>query len=270
MAVVGRHGLGPDGFVDVEGVRLHYVSQGEGAPVVFLHGIPTTLYLWRHILTPVAQTHRAIAVDLPGYGDSDKPTGVTYNMDFFDRMVRGFVERLQLEKPALVGHDLGGMVAIGHAVRHPGELSRLVILDTYPYVEVSLRAKLPLRLLALPKVPSWVFGSRWGTALSLKVGVVNRSVVTDEVIDEYFRPLRTDARAREVTAEILRVDLREMLEPRARVAKLDLPTLIIWAEKDMVIPLSVGGELHRVIRNSELRTVPNCGHFLPEEIVRRR
>lgn len=265
MTPITSHGLGQDGFVDVEGVRIHYVSQGEGAPVIFLHGIPTTLHLWRHILGAVRQTHRAIALDLPGYGDSDKPVGVTYNLDFFDRMLHGFVEQLGLGNFALVGHDLGGMVAVGHAVRHPGRLAKLVILDTYPYAEVSLRAKLPLKLLALPKVPEWIFGSRWGIALSLKLGVVNRSLVTDELIEEYYRPLRRDARARKVSAEILRIDLKDLLEPRSSVAKLDLSTMIIWAEKDRIIPLSVGRELHRVIPGSELKTITQCGHFLPED-----
>jgi pimeloyl-ACP methyl ester carboxylesterase len=175
------------------------------------------------------------------------------------------MERLGLDKPALVGHDLGGMIAVGYAVRHQSDLSKLAILDTYPYAEVSLRAKLPLKLLALPKVPGWMFGSRRGIALSLKAGVVNRSLVTDELVDEYWRPLRDDARARKVSGEILRIDQGDMLEPRSRVAELDLPTLIIWAERDRLIPLSVGKELHRVIPGSELKTIPQCSHFLPED-----
>src|SRR5258705_10187916 len=112
----------------VNDVRLHYVTAGQGDPVVLLHGWPETWYQWRKIIPPLAEKYTVIAPDMRGLGDSSKPaTG--YDKRTIADDIYKLVRKLGFERIFLVGHDWGGPVAYAYAAAHRAELPRLVILD---------------------------------------------------------------------------------------------------------------------------------------------
>ena len=118
-------------FATALGSRMAYVDEGRGRPVLFLHGNPTSSWLWRNVLPHVSGDARAIALDLIGMGDSDKPD-IGYSLDDHCAHVEGFVEALGLDRPpVLVGHDWGGVVAVRHARRHPGRVAALALMETH-------------------------------------------------------------------------------------------------------------------------------------------
>jgi haloalkane dehalogenase len=119
-------------WLDLDGLRMHYVDEGEGAPVLFLHGEPTWSFLWRHVIPEVvAVGRRAIAPDLIGFGRSDKPTEQGwYTYDRHVEAVTRLVLELDLRDLALVVHDWGGLIGLRVAVENPERVARLVILDT--------------------------------------------------------------------------------------------------------------------------------------------
>ena len=88
--------------VNVDGLNIHYLSAGEGDPVLLIHGFPTSSHLWRNVMPEIANTHRAIAIDLPGYGLSDKPLDVKYNFRFFEKVLNGFLDALGIQKTCLL------------------------------------------------------------------------------------------------------------------------------------------------------------------------
>ena len=117
-------------YAEVNGVRLHYVTQGKGPLIVFLHGFPEFWYEWKDQLPEFAKDHRAVAPDMRGYNLSEKPPGVDrYQMKDLVEDVRALAEHLGYKKFVLVGHDWGGGVAWGFAIAHPEYLEKLVIVN---------------------------------------------------------------------------------------------------------------------------------------------
>lgn len=116
-------------YVDVAGSRMHYVEVGSGVPVVFVHGNPTSSYLWRNVLPIVGKNHRAIAVDLVGMGNSDKPA-IEYHLEEHIRYFDGFMQALGIKEYYLVLHDWGGPIGLDFALRHPAEVKGIVVMET--------------------------------------------------------------------------------------------------------------------------------------------
>ena len=115
-------------YVEVAGSRIHYVEEGSGDPILFLHGQPTSSYLWRNIIPHVTSLGRAIAPDLIGMGKSDKPD-IEYS--FFDHVkyVEGFIEKMGLKNITLVIHDWGSALGFYYAMRHPENLKGLAFME---------------------------------------------------------------------------------------------------------------------------------------------
>ena len=118
-----------DRYAAVNGSKMHYVELGAGTPVVFVHGNPTSSYLWRNVLPIVAGHHRAIAVDLIGMGRSDKPD-IPYRLDDFIRYFDGFMDAMNLGEVTLVVHDWGGAIGIDWAMRHPSQVKGIAMMET--------------------------------------------------------------------------------------------------------------------------------------------
>jgi len=259
-------------FVEVDGLRLAYLVSGEGEPVVFVHGWPTYSYLWRHQIPTLAGRFRVYALDLPGFGDSDKPTDVKYTLAFYADVLNSFLNVIGIEQVSLLCHDLGGPITLLWAVRNPERLDRLVIMDTMPYPDLPLMIRLMLSAARLPGIGRALV-SRRGLRLAFHIGTISRGVVTDELVAAYHRPFAEDAAARTTLLRILtELEPREMVEIADNLARVTAPTLILWAEKDPSAPLSIARRLQADIGSAVLKTVPNCGHFLtedrPEEVSR--
>jgi pimeloyl-ACP methyl ester carboxylesterase len=119
-----------DGYAEVNGVRLHYVTAGDGRLVLFLHGFPEFWYAWREQMRALAPEYQAVAVDMRGYNLSDKPEGEdAYRMEHLVADIRALVGALGHERCALVGHDWGGVVAWSVAMACPDVIERLVIVN---------------------------------------------------------------------------------------------------------------------------------------------
>ena len=119
-------------YVEVEGYRIHYIEEGQGDPVLFIHGNPTSSYLWRNILPKVAREtgKRGIALDLLGFGRSDKPD-VDYDLRLHERILEGFIEKLGLRNLVLVLHDWGGPLGTYYAVNHPENIQGIALMETF-------------------------------------------------------------------------------------------------------------------------------------------
>jgi haloalkane dehalogenase len=253
--------------VEVNGLNIAYRAQGEGEPVLFLHGWPTYSYLWRRQLPALAgEGFRACALDLPGFGDSDKPPDVRYTLNFHTGILEGFLDAMDIAKTTLVCHDLGGPIGLLFAVRRPERLSRLVVMDTTPYPDVPLLIK--LMMFGINHVPGVgrAMVSRRGLRLLLNVGTAGRGVITGEVVEAYDRPFAGDGQAREVLLRTFTdFDLPVLQEAVDNYKRITCPTLILWGEKDPTAPLSLARRLRADIAGAQLETIPNCGHFLSED-----
>ena len=170
-------------YLDVEGLRLHYLTAGRGEPVVLLHGWPTSSFLWRNVMPPIAESNRVIALDLPGFGRSDKPLDASYSFRFFDRVLAA----LGIEATSLAVHDVGGPVGLYWACRRPGRVRRLAILNTLLYPEFSWAVVLFIAACRLPGLRSLMV-SPWGLKQAMRFGVADRRRLSEEANRRAFEP----------------------------------------------------------------------------------
>ena len=250
-----------------DGLRIHTLVAGaeESPPLVLLHGYPTSSQLWRHCIPPLADHFRVYAPDLPGYGRSDKPLDVDYDLDFFVRFLLEFYDGLGLEKAGLVAHDVGGMVGLGFAARYPERVTRFVVMDTAPYIERPLILRVAIGLARNPFFARWMMtrtGFKWISRLLL---VHHPAVITAEVADLYRAPWVESPAARRLFSQVISLPPARLTEPRQNLHHITAPTLILWAEKDLCFPTRIARQLQGDIPNASLVTVPDCGHFLQEE-----
>jgi haloalkane dehalogenase len=252
--------------VEVHGLRLHYTTAGTGECILLLHGWPTSAYLWRNVMPQIAANNRVIALDLPGFGKSDKPLDATYSFRFFDKILNGFLETLEIEKASLVVHDLGGPVGLFWACHHPERLERLAILNTLVYPEMSWAVVAFVLAARLPGVRTLIT-SPWGIRKAMQVGVVDRKRLTEEVVENYCAPFREPG-ARQALAKAGRnLSPKGFRSIAKRLPALKCPVRIVYGERDRILP-DVAQTMARVqhdLPQAELFPLPDCGHFLQEE-----
>jgi pimeloyl-ACP methyl ester carboxylesterase len=115
-------------FIDVDGNRIHYIEQGQGPPILFIHGLGAQLHQFRHPLFDTFDGYRLIALDRPGAGFSTRAKGASARLPEQARVIRRFIQELGLEKPLLVGHSLGGLIALTTALKYPDAISGIALL----------------------------------------------------------------------------------------------------------------------------------------------
>src|SRR5688572_24578083 len=146
---MAQAGIAP-AFVDVDGVRVRYVRKGSGPAVVLIHGFASSIFTWKDVLPSLARSHDVVAIDLPGFGGSDIPrplSGATYPSVAFAVM-----DRLGIDRAAIVGNSLGGSVAVAMAAERPERVTALVLIDSAGFNFGAGDRPLLLRLIAAPGV----------------------------------------------------------------------------------------------------------------------
>jgi haloalkane dehalogenase len=257
------------GFIEIDDLRVAYRELGEGPPVLMLHGWPTSSYLWREVMPPVADAgHRAIAVDLPGYGASSKPPDAKYDFAFYDRVLDGFLGALGIETTALAVHDVGGPIGLHWAAHRPERVTALALLNTLVYPEFDEMALKFIETLSTPG-PREQLTSPAGLEFSMKFGLADESNLTPETLAAVVEPFRTDADR----AALAAAGIGFTPEGFERIARLlpeafaNTPVRIVYGEQDRILP-TVAETMARVKRDlphTEITTLPDAGHFLQEE-----
>ena len=269
------------GSAVVNGVKLHYVEGGEGAPVLLVPGWPQSWYAWRHLMPPlVAAGRRVIAVDPRGYGDSDRPAS-GYDMKTVAAEMHGFAEALGLLGGGgvdVVGHDIGTWISYAYAADWPGDVKRLALFDgAIPGVSPPPPAEVPT---AEQNIKTWHFAfNRLDDLPELLLRGREREFLTwffssksvrpwtigPADVDEYVRVALIPGSAR-ASADFYRVSFgpEGLAQNRARAEKkLALPVLAYGA--DSGVAGSLVGTLRGIAENVQGGIFANCGHYMPEE-----
>lgn len=249
-----------------DGSRLAYRIAGEGPVVLCLHGWPTSGLLWRRLAGPVLESgHSILAPDLLGLGRSLPAAGTTLGLEGQADALDALVERLGIERVALVVHDLGGPVGLAWAVRRPERVACLVLLNTLLFPE------------RLPMVRVLVAAARargLGAALSdprvlsflLRLGRTRPGALPRDVRADYLDPSRTREGRLALRAALADPEPAEFAALRARVPALArVPAAIGWARLDPVISSGEGRRVAALLPHASWTTLPRAGHFVPED-----
>ena len=254
-------------FVDFDGVRMAHLDEGDGPPVIFMHGEPTWSFLWRNVLAPVRDAgYRCIAPDLPGFGRSDKPADVDwYTYDRHAAALTSLLERLDVTGATMVVHDWGGPIGLRVAVESAERIDRIVILDTGLFTGHQKMND------------AWMaFRDFVARTEDLPVGLLVRGGCKhdpgEEVIAAYERPFPTPASKAGARAFPLIVPTTpEMAGAEAGQHTLDAlradqrPMLMLWADSDPVLPLETGRRFATALGGDLAHVIADAGHFLQED-----
>ena len=254
-------------YVEQDGLRMHYVDEGDGDPVLLLHGEPTWAYLYRKMIPPLARVARVIAPDYFGFGRSDKPLQIDdYSYDFHYASIERFAAELDLRNATVVVQDWGGPIGLRLAVEHPDRVARLVVLNT------GIGA-------GRAPSPEWLrfrdFVRRVGTDL-VPGQLVRISCVTelpDDVVEAYDAPFPVPESKAGVLAfpELVPVEMdnpsaAKMLDVREALSRWEKPGLVLFSDSDPIFsPEAAERMAARIPGAGPAEIVAGAGHFLQED-----
>lgn len=250
---------------ELDGLTLHFETEGRGAPVLLLHGLGGFAAVWRHNVPVLGRQARVIALDLPGFGRSSKPPG-PYPLAFFVRTIEAFRRALGLERLILVGHSLGGAFAMAYALAYPARVDRLALLGAV-VPGFGYRISPVYGLLAAPWLGEIVCALMRPALLKAALARCFARAEPDE-IDYLVRTgyaVRTSPEGRAAflsTLRSVRADFRAFGDRyRRSLASLTLPVLLIHGRQDRVVPPSHPRTVAAYLPNATGRWLDDCGHF---------
>ena len=254
-------------YLEQDGLRMHYVDEGSGDPVLLLHGEPTWAFLYRKMIPTISGAARAIAPDYFGFGRSDKPTRIEdYSYDFHSASIQRFADALDLREATVVCQDWGGPIGLRLAVERPDRIARLVILNTgigagRAPSEEWLRFREFVRRVGSDLVPGQL----------VRISAVTE--LADDVVEAYNAPFPTRESKAGVLAfpELVPTELEhpsaaKMLDVRAALEQWEKPALVLFSDSDPIFtPAAAERMASRIAGAGPAEIVQGAGHFLQEE-----
>jgi pimeloyl-ACP methyl ester carboxylesterase len=256
-------------FVNVDGIRIHYQEFGDDTrpAMLLIHGYTASAYVWRHCVHSFVDAgFYVLAIDLVGFGYSEKPRWFEYSIDAQARIVERFLDHLGIGRASLVGSSYGGAVAATLALDYPERVDKLVLVDAV--INDDLKKHPILRLVEVPVVGEMITPfladsyalHRWRMSSSL--APCNLSLVTNDRINAIRRPLSAADGHHSLLATSRNWHAGRITRDAHLISQ---PTLIVWGEDDTVIPASDGERLHEAISDSRFVLIKNSGHIPQEE-----
>lgn len=253
-------------FVLVDGKKVHYLEKGEGKPVILIHGFLYHTVMWKKNIDDLAKKFKVYAVDLWGWGYSERLRENEYSFDRYGKQIVGFMNALNIKKASLVGQSMGGGISVYVAAHYPERVDRLILVDPavipYPMTMIGKIYQLPFIGEFMNAIP--------GNALlenNIKtIWFYDKNKATEEYCQEVLQPISIKGSTTGMMF-ILRNVLKEpYVEKEANLlAKMAIPTLIIHGRQDKAIPLDRSKKLNDLWKGSELVIFDKAGHSPHEE-----
>lgn len=257
------------------GIRMHYVTQGEGPLIILLHGFPEFWYSWRFQVPFLAEHgYKVVAPDLRGYNDTDKPRS-GYDMPTLVRDIAGLVRGLGQEKAIIVGHDWGGVLAWAFAINYPEMTERLIVMNA-PHPAAMLRELRTLKQLRkswymfffqLPWLPEYLLLRNNANEIGrmLRGAAVQKAVFPRSETVKYQQAMSKPG-AMTAALNYYRQAFRRGPWRYARGnLHVRVPTLLIWGEQDIALGIELTMGLEQWVDHIEIKRIPDSGHWVQQE-----
>jgi 2-hydroxymuconate-semialdehyde hydrolase len=264
-------------YVEVGEARVAYHEEGDGEPLLLLHGCPFSSFIWRKVIPLLSPRYLCLAPDLLGLGDTETPERADWSLRAQAAMVVGLLDACGFERAHVLGHDHGGAIAQLLAANHPGRIDRLVISNAEAYDNWPSEEERPFvratQVPVLGDVVLWAWSRRplFRFALKEAKAVHDPSVLVPELLDGYIRANLSDRHRRQKTKRFLAGQFdpennRTTTDLLDGLRRFDHPTLLIWAGDDPHFGPEWGERLYRDIPGAVgLQVLPEAGHLLMEE-----
>ena len=253
-------------FIEVNEMQVHYRDEGDGFPIVLVHGTAASLHTWDAWTHELKKTNRVIRMDLPAFGITGPNKNADYSLEAYTAFLHSFLEKLQLKKFHIAGNSLGGNIAWNYTADYPENVEKLILV----YASGLPTNKQPPAIFKMAKTPLLKTLFLYVTPkILIKKNIeevyADDSKITDALVDRYHKmALRIGNRK----AFIDRAKTDFGLDSIVNINKLksiQTPTLLIWGAQDLWIPLGNGIRMDRILVNSKLEVLENSGHVPMEE-----
>ena len=258
-------------FIQVQDVQVNYVERGRGdRNVLLVHGFGSSIYSWKEILEALEDEFHVYAMDVKGFGYTEKPDDADYSLLTLIDFLADFMDAVGVERASLIGNSMGGLLSLATAIDYPERVDRLVLIDSAGY---PMKLPFLVRVGSLPGVSQVgkLFYGEWTVRWGLREVFFDDAKVTPERVKAYYLPSVTP-NGIDAPRKLLRNFDSVLLEYAARRFKrVRCPTLIIWGDNDPWIPVENAHRFGTDIPDARVEIIENCGHApqeeKPEEVI---
>ena len=245
-------------------INTHFIEEGDGDQhILLLHGFRAHTYTWKSLIAPLKQAgYHVWALDLVGFGLSDKPNYAIYNQSFFVNQIKSFMNHQGIESTHLIGNSMGGALALELTLNCPDSVKSLTLINALGY---SLN------------MPFYIYLFRdmdfiWGPFLSptiikacLQSVIFDQKCVTEEKVEAYCLPYRFPGGTESSLLTLRHFDMNKLQKMHKNFSQICLPTLLIWGENDTLLPLQHYHHFLADFPEAQSFLIPACGHMPQEE-----
>jgi epoxide hydrolase 4 len=261
--------------ITTNGIRMHYVTQGQGELIILLHGFPEFWYSWRlQIPVLAAQGYRVVAPDLRGYNDTEKPLR-GYDIPNLLRDIVGLIEAMGEQKAIIAGHDWGGVLAWEFALDYPQLTSRLIVLNApHPKaMQRELRTFKQLRkswyvfAFQLPRLPEYLLLRNQASMIGrmLLDSAVQKDAFPPEAIAQYQQAFSKPGAATAALNYYRQIFRRSPRNQGSHNRQISAPTLLVWGEQDIALGIALTYNLENWVPRLQIRRIAASGHWVQQE-----
>ncbi|MDZ7936382.1 MAG: alpha/beta hydrolase [Emticicia sp.] len=258
-------------FIEVNGMSVHYRVEGlanDSIPLVLLHGTGASLHTWDGWVNALKTERKIIRLDLPAYSLTGPNPTSNYSQEFYATFVNNFLTKLGVKQCIIAGNSLGGSIAWNFAVKYPEKVSKMILVDAGGYATKSKSVPIAFQVAGWPVVKNLLkyVTPRSIVQKSVESVYADKSKVTDELVDRYFELSLREGNRQAFIDRMSEFRNKGLLNEKTTTIKdLSMPTLIIWGDKDLLIPLEVAEKFHADLPNDTLVVFKNLGHTPMEE-----
>jgi len=253
-------------FIEIDGMNVHYQRKGKGHPLILVHGFSGQVWNWRAWMKELPNDFELIAMDLPGFGLTGPHPKRAYSTEMSIKFLDDFLTKIGVDTFHIAGNSMGGGIAWAYTLAHPERVKKLVLVDASGYPRDSKQTK----TISGFKILQYKFLHGLITKItprsiikqSLEGTYVDQKFANEKEVDLYMDMIR-----REGNRQVLIDRTKTPRKNRSgEIKNIQHPTLIMWGDKDIIIPVSNAQKFHQDLPNSELVIYPNVGHLPMDEV----
>lgn len=253
-------------FINIDGLNVHYRDEGQGFPIVLIHGTAASLHTWDDWTKELSKSYRVIRMDIPAFGLTGPNESSDYSIPFYTKFVDSFLNKIEIDSCHLGGNSLGGNIAWNYALEQPNKVDKLVLVDASG---IPTRKSKPwiFEMAQIPIVNKvfLYYTPRFFIEKNIKQVYENDSKITEELVTRYHNMALREGNRRAFVNRAKLDSNEDSLVTIDKLKKINHQTLLIWGENDFWIPLSHGMVMKQNIPNSRLEVINSSGHVPMEE-----
>lgn len=253
-------------FMSIMGMEVHYRDEGnvnDSIPILFLHGLSSSLHTWDSLANKLIDNKRIIRLDLPGFGLTGANPERNYSTGYYNNFIDSFILKLNVKKYIIVGNSFGGNIAWNQTLYRPDKIEKLILINSAGYPRTKEKGNIGFKLASLPFVGEVIKKITPKSLIkkSLQDAYSNDDKLTNIIQDRYYDLLLCEGN-RQATVDIFKQRVSPTPE---KIKNIHTPTLIIWGKDDQMIDVSNAYKFNKDIQGSTIEIINNSGHVPMEE-----